>query len=184
VVVGVPARIVGYTETGKRARARVRAGTGETEIGVEGVRLVRSPIIGDLRGDLMAREVGKGLPFAPVRFFVVHNVPSKEVRGEHAHRVCEQLLVCLCGAVAVLVDDGRRREELTLDSPELGLYLPPLVWGVQYKYTPDAMLLVLASQPYDPADYIRDYDQFLAERRARRSARNRAADGRRGLDPT
>jgi len=165
VVVGVPARIVGYTAAGRPVSARSGPAAVEPEIRVAGVRLVRAPIIADLRGDLMARELGRGLPFAPVRCFVVFNVPSKEVRGEHAHRVCEQLLVCLRGALAVVCDDGRERQEIALDSPEVGLYLPPMVWGVQYKYTPDAMLLVLASHPYDPEDYVRDYDQFLEERR-------------------
>lgn len=165
VVVGVPARIVGYAAAGKPVSTRGDVAAVEPEIRVEGVKLLRAPIIADLRGDLMARELGKGLPFAPVRYFVVFNVPSSQVRGEHAHRVCEQFLVCLRGGVAVLCDDGRQRQEFALDSPEVGLYLPPMVWGVQYKYTTDAMLLVLASHLYDPADYIRDYDQYLDERR-------------------
>lgn len=172
VVVGSPARIVRYTEAdaGRQTstHAAVAGGAESVEVHVEGVKLVRAPIIRDLRGNLMAREVGKGLTFPPARCFVVFDVPSKEVRGAHAHRVCEQILVCLRGAVAVVCDDGRHRQELTLDSPEVGLYLPPMVWAVQYKYTQDAMLLVLASHAYDPADYIRDYDQFLAEKRQAR----------------
>jgi dTDP-4-dehydrorhamnose 3,5-epimerase-like enzyme len=107
--------------------------------------------------------VGRGLPFEPVRSFVVFNVPSENVRGEHAHKQCQQLLVCLRGAVTVLCDDGRSRQEFVLDSPALGLYIPPRVWGVQHQYSPDAMLLVHASHPYDPDDYVRNYDQFLAE---------------------
>ncbi len=102
----------------------------------------------------------------PKRYFIVHDVPSKEVRGEHAHRTLHQLLVCITGSVAVLVDDGVQRQELVLDSPELALHVPPMVWSVQYKYTSDAALLVLASDVYDPGDYIRDYEEFLRERRA------------------
>jgi hypothetical protein len=71
----------------------------------------------------------------------------------------------LRGSVAILCDDGHDRQEFLLDSPETGLYLPPMVWGVQYKYSRDALLLVLASRSYDPNDYIRDYDQFIIERR-------------------
>ena len=63
----------------------------------------------------------------------------------------------------MVADDGERRQEFLLDAPELGLYLPPMVWSIQYKYTPDAALLVYASHPYDAADYIRDYDTWLAE---------------------
>jgi UDP-2-acetamido-3-amino-2,3-dideoxy-glucuronate N-acetyltransferase len=103
------------------------------------------------------------IPFEPRRFFSVMRVPSKDVRGAHAHRLCKQFLVCQAGSVAVVVDDGRVREEVVLDDPQLGLYVPPMVWSVQYRYTPDAILLVLASDPYEPLDYIRDYDEFLAE---------------------
>ena len=63
-----------------------------------------------------------------------------------------------------MVDDGTHRQEVILDSPELALYVPPMIWGTQYKYTSDAVLLVLASDVYDPSDYIRDYDRFLHER--------------------
>jgi hypothetical protein len=63
----------------------------------------------------------------------------------------------------VVADDGATRQEFVLDSPALGLHLPPLVWGIQYKYTPDALLAVFASDHYDPDDYIRDYDAFLRE---------------------
>jgi UDP-2-acetamido-3-amino-2,3-dideoxy-glucuronate N-acetyltransferase len=70
--------------------------------------------------------------------------------------------VCLRGSVTVVVEDGRERDEVLLDSPELGLYVPPLIWTTQYRYSPDAVLLVLASDVYDAADYIRSYDEFLA----------------------
>ena len=122
-------------------------------------------MVRDLRGNLSARELGDGLPFQPKRYFIVVDVPSREVRGEHAHRHCAQLLVCLKGRVCCVVDDGKGREEIVLDSPETALHIPPMVWGVQYGYSEDAVLLVLASEEYDPDDYIRDYDAFLAERR-------------------
>jgi dTDP-4-dehydrorhamnose 3,5-epimerase-like enzyme len=92
----------------------------------------------------------------------VYDVPGKDVRGEHAHRECTQFLVCVRGSVSVVVDDGRASEEIVLNGPDTGLLVPPMVWAVQYRYTPDAMLLVLASHEYDPDDYIRDYDQFLS----------------------
>jgi dTDP-4-dehydrorhamnose 3,5-epimerase-like enzyme len=116
----------------------------------------------DMRGSLVAVNFAAELPFLPRRMFVVFHVPSREVRGEHAHRVCEQFLVCLAGQVAVVADDGTNRQEFLLDTPTVGLYLPPMVWGTQYAYSPDARLAVLASHEYDPADYIRDYDEFLS----------------------
>jgi UDP-2-acetamido-3-amino-2,3-dideoxy-glucuronate N-acetyltransferase len=168
VVVGNPARIIRYTDAGVRTQMSPLAHAAGREVPaviVEGVCIHRAPIIEDLRGNLAAREIGAGLPFAPTRFFLVFDVPSKEVRGAHAHRTCRQLLVCLTGSVACLVDDGHHRQEFLLESPELALEIPPMVWAVQYKYTPDASLLVLASHVYDADDYIRSYDDFLATRR-------------------
>lgn len=164
VVVGVPARIVRYAET-RPGDPQATAAAGGERISVAGVRLVPAASVRDLRGNLLAREVGKGLPFTPARCFVVFDVPTEEVRGEHAHRTCAQLLVALRGRVTVACTDGRERDEFVLDSPETGLYVPPMVWAAQYRYSLDAMLLVLASHPYDPGDYIRDYQTFLAERR-------------------
>jgi len=167
VVVGNPARILRYAdaEPGTRLGPVDRETSSGVEVRVRGVQVLRVGMIHDLRGDLIARETGKGLPFVPRRCFLVLDVPSKEVRGEHAHRTCEQLLVCVRGSLSVVCDDGQHRQEFALDTPEIGLYVPPMVWAVQYRYSADAMLLVLASHGYDAQDYIRDYDVFLAERR-------------------
>ena len=101
------------------------------------------------------------LPFIPQRFFTVFDVPSTYVRGSHAHIACEQLLICLKGSVRAVVDDGHVRQEFLLDRPDVGLYIGPQIWGTQYAYTSDAVLLVLASLPYDAADYIRDPEAFF-----------------------
>ena len=90
-------------------------------------------------------------------------VPGREVRGEHAHRRCKQFLVCVRGQFSVVADDGQQRVEVSLDSPNRGLYLPPMTWGIQYKHSADAVMLVFASDHYDASDYIRSYDQFIAE---------------------
>jgi hypothetical protein len=123
-------------------------------------------LVDDLRGQLAAGEFLQHVPFQPQRFFVVFDVPGKEVRGENAHRSCHQFLVCLRGRVSIVVDDGRSAAEIELTTPRLGLYLRPMVWAAQFKYSADAMLLVLASDHYDAADYIRDYDEFLSLARA------------------
>jgi UDP-2-acetamido-3-amino-2,3-dideoxy-glucuronate N-acetyltransferase len=168
IVVGNPARIVGYADTGGGARRRAvrvevpaRGGDWPQRLRVAGVSLHSLARADDLRGSLVSGEVDRHIPFEPQRFFSVMHVPSKDVRGAHAHRLCEQFLICQAGSVAVVLDDGRVREEVILDDPGLGLYLPAMVWGIQYRYTPDALLLVLASRPYEPEDYIRDYDEFL-----------------------
>ena len=89
-------------------------------------------------------------------------VPSQETRGEHAHRRCHQFLICVHGSVRVLADNGSVREEFTLNSPSTGLHLPPMIWGTQYRYSADAVLLVFASERYDSDEYIRDYGEFLS----------------------
>ncbi|MGA9315632.1 MAG: WxcM-like domain-containing protein [Solirubrobacteraceae bacterium] len=171
VVAGNPARIVGYADTDHHDRRRAARADTSAEadewpqrLRVDGVLLYQLTRADDLRGSLVSAEVGDHIPFEPLRYFTVMAVPSKDIRGAHAHRLCEQFLVCQVGQVAVVVDDGEVREEVLLDDPGMGLYLPPLVWGIQYHYTPDALLLVLASRPYEPEDYIRDYDEFLALR--------------------
>ncbi len=162
IVTGNPARIVGYvSEAPKVGVIRPTASrTEDVRSAIGGVELIPLPVIPDLRGALSYGEVGRHLPFVPKRYFIVFDV-GEEVRGEHAHKTLHQLLICVAGSCVVLVDDGRRREEFLLDTPGKGLHIPPMVWGVQYKYSSDAVLLVLASDVYDADDYIRDYEEFL-----------------------
>lgn len=135
----------------------------EVKLMVRGVKVYHLPLIPDARGNLTFAEIGNGLPFLPQRYFLVFDVPGKEVRGKHAHRTLHQFLVCVKGSCCVLVDDGESRAEVTLDSPTIGLYIPPMVWAAQYNFSPDAVLLVLASDLYKPEDYIRDYEEYLRE---------------------
>jgi UDP-2-acetamido-3-amino-2,3-dideoxy-glucuronate N-acetyltransferase len=170
IAVGNPARIAGYVGAGvERTRLTPRAPKPETpgtvNCSVEGVTLHRLPSFRDLRGSLTAGEFHDFLPFVPRRYFMVFDVPNKHVRGAHAHFECHQFLSCISGSCAVVVDDGRSREEILLDDRCIGVYTPPLIWGVQYKYSHDAVLLVLASHEYDANDYIRDYETFLEVRR-------------------
>lgn len=165
IVVGNPARITGYANTARRSVEPVITSEGTTTeervSAVTGVHLRKLTKAVDLRGSLVAGEINDVVPFTPQRFFVVYDVPTAETRGSHAHRLCEQYLICLKGSVHAIVDDGRNREEYHLDSPDTALYMPPMTWGTQYRYSSDALLLVLASHPYDDADYIRDYAEFL-----------------------
>lgn len=168
IVEGNPASIVGYinSEFGGSYHSVVQflpKGLPIEELPVNGVKLYRFPIIQDLRGNLTVGEFKKQIPFTPQRYFMVFGVPSREVRGEHAHFECHQFLICVRGSCSVVVDDGYKRMEVTLNSLSVGLYLPPMTWGVQYKYSSDALLLVFASHHYDAADYIREYGVFLDE---------------------
>jgi UDP-2-acetamido-3-amino-2,3-dideoxy-glucuronate N-acetyltransferase len=125
------------------------------------VRVYQLPIIKDSRGSLSYAQYGELLPFIPKRYFIVFDVPEGQTRGGHAHKEVEQFLVCVKGRVSVFVDDGRTRDEILLDSPSLGLYIPPHVWAGQRYHSGDAVLLVLSSDVYDADEYIRDYDEFL-----------------------
>lgn len=165
IVYGSPARITGYVENSSLAGAvkdmAVRnptdnSGEGGVKIGVGGATLHRFKSVQDMRGDLSVGEFQKDIPFEPKRYFLVFNVPSEKTRGEHAHYKCHQFLICVKGSCAVVADDGAARCEVLLDSPNKGVYLPPLTWGIQYKYSSDAVLLVFASHLYDAADYIRN----------------------------
>ena len=167
IVVGNPARIAGYVNDIGATQAPTLIESGRDgnfqQTGIRGVTLHRLPMVGDLRGHLSVGEFERDIPFKPARYFLVYDVPTEKTRGEHAHRECHQFLVCARGSVAVVADDGKDRVEVTLDGPGVGVYLPPMTWGIQYKYSADAVLLVFASHFYDAADYIRDYDTFLKE---------------------
>jgi dTDP-4-dehydrorhamnose 3,5-epimerase-like enzyme len=150
--------------SGSINRAELPSGSKvDGDLGVKGVKLIELPHFADFRGSLSFAEFPGLLPFIPRRYFITYEVPSQEVRGEHAHRRCHQFLVCVAGNCSVIVDDGLRRRETVLDRPTLGIYIPPMVWSVEYKHSPNTVLLVLASDVYQNADYIRDYDLFLRE---------------------
>jgi UDP-2-acetamido-3-amino-2,3-dideoxy-glucuronate N-acetyltransferase len=127
---------------------------------VPAVQLVDLPIVDDSRGRLSFAQYDDQLPFIPQRFFVVYDVPAGQVRGGHAHRTTHQFLVCVKGSVLIVVDDGRKSQEILLNSAAAGLYIPPKIWATQQNYSADALLLVLSSDAYDPEEYIRDYDEF------------------------
>jgi len=161
IVEGAPARIIGYVGASVEALAPVEpVGDAIQASTVRGVQLHRMPRVADIRGNLTVGEFDRSIPFQVKRYFIVFDVPTMETRGEHAHRVCHQFLICVRGSCAVVADDGTHRQEFLLDRPDLGVYLPPMVWGIQYKYSADAVLLVYASHYYDSADYIRNYAEF------------------------
>jgi hypothetical protein len=115
----------------------------------------------DERGALAALEGGRSVPFDIARVYYLYGVGAGAERGFHAHRLLHQWAVCVNGSCTMVVDDGRRREAVTLDSPALGLHLGPMIWREMRDFTPGSVLLVLASAHHDEADYIRDYAQFI-----------------------
>lgn len=167
VLSGNPASIVDYVtsdlvDTTSPFMIDMSGITVRTALQTENCFLEPVPNFVDVRGSLTAIENGSGVPFVPKRVFLVYGVGSQHVRGEHAHHECGQFLVAINGSLSVMIDDGQTREEVRLSDKSVGLYLAPGTWGVQYKFSADCILMVLASHPYENADYIRDYDTFLA----------------------
>lgn len=164
IVVGNPARIMGYVDTVHSQASLVSPWQDASDLPalrVKGAALHRMPLVKDLRGMLSFGEVGEHLPFIPQRYFTIFSVPNEEVRGEHAHRELHEFLICLRGSCSVALDDGFVRDEIVLNTPTIGLHVPPRLWRVHYKYSADAILLVLASDVYSAKDYIRGYEEFV-----------------------
>ncbi len=166
VVVGNPAKVVRYADTVHPATEGSRRTRDDvTTPIVDGVRWLDMTVASDVRGQLTVTQWDQHLPFLPERAFFVHHVPSAKVRGEHAHKVCEQVLIALGGSVKVVVDDGHVRQQFSVADGSRGLYIPAGIWATQYDYSPDCVLAVFASHKYDESDYLRDYDQYLAYRK-------------------
>lgn len=160
---GESAQRSGIPPTSENLGSAVRiSGAHEGRVGVGLAQLVALKEASDSRGTLIAADTQSGLPFQPTRYFTVSDVPDGERRGIHAHRVCHQFLVALRGEVHAIVADGAGCREVILDNPRKGLYVPPLIWGTQHSFSSDALLLVLASDVYDPADYIHHWQEFIS----------------------
>lgn len=120
------------------------------------------PVHGDERGQLVAVEELKNIPFDIKRVYYLYETVQGARRGFHAHKNLEQILICVHGSCMILLDNGHEKCDVLLNKPNEGLYISNNVWREMYGFSPDAVLLVLASQLYDEADYIRNYDEFLS----------------------
>lgn len=128
------------------------------------VRKLEFPQRGDERGHLVIVEGMKDIPFEIKRVFYIYGSDSEVVRGQHANRESEFVLINVAGTSKVKVKDGEGNETVyCLDRPHMGIYLPNMVWKDMYDFSPDSVLLVLASTHYDPDEYIREYEEFLRE---------------------
>ena len=118
--------------------------------------------LGDERGSLVAVEVGmdKAVPFDIKRVYYIYHTEKKVSRGYHAHKKLKQVAICVAGKCRMVLDDGKKREEVWLDSPTKGLVIEDMTWRGMHDFSDDCVLLVLASEHYDESDYIRDYEEF------------------------
>ncbi len=116
---------------------------------------------GDDRGQLIALEEFKDIPFQIKRVYYMYDTEKEVTRGCHAHRSLEQILICIHGSCKIKLDDGKETKMVPLERPYEGLYVSGHMWREMYAFSPDAVLMVLASELYDESDYIRDYNEFL-----------------------
>ena len=133
---------------------------------------------GDERGILISLEEKKNIPFEIRRCYFMYNTQPGISRGYHAHKTLRQVLVCVRGSCRILLDDGEEKQTVTLDRPNLGLYMESGLWRVMYDFSEDAVLMVLADQLYDESDYIRDYDAFLKYQAEQREKSGNSGDDR------
>jgi hypothetical protein len=133
---------------------------GQSESLPGGCRWLEFEKFSDSRGALTPYESLRHVPFAIERAFVFYDIPVGESRGAHAHRTLEQILVAISGSFEVVIDDGKSERTVVCERPWRGLYVPPLVWSSQVKFAGGTVGLVIASAPFDEADYIRDYSEF------------------------
>lgn len=125
------------------------------------IQIVNFPPLGDDRGSLVALEANKSVPFEIKRVYYIFGTKEGVSRGFHAHRNLKQVAVCVTGSCRFVLDNGKQREEVLLDCSTKGLIIEDLTWREMHDFSPDCVLLVLASEYYDENDYIRDYNEFI-----------------------
>lgn len=126
------------------------------------VKWVDFQSLGDERGSLVAVEIGmdKAVPFDIKRVYYIYHTEQGVSRGYHAHHNLKQVAICVAGRCRMVLDDGKKREDVWLEAPTKGLLIEDLTWREMHDFSEDCVLLVLASEHYDEADYIRDYENF------------------------
>ena len=124
-------------------------------------KLVDFKTLGDERGSLIAIEEGYNAPFQIKRVYYMYDTGKNVVRGKHAHKTLQQILVCVHGSCKVLLDNGKEKKIVLLEKPYEGLYISNDMWREMYDFSSDAVLMVFASEVYNESDYIRNYDEFI-----------------------
>ncbi|EML9905080.1 MULTISPECIES: FdtA/QdtA family cupin domain-containing protein [Morganella] len=125
------------------------------------INLIEFKTLGDDRGSLISLEQNKNIPFEIKRIYYIFGTKENVSRGFHAHRNLQQVAVCLSGSCRFVLDNGEKREDIILNSPDKGLYISNYMWREMHDFSPDCVLIVLASDFYLESDYIRNYDDFM-----------------------
>jgi len=132
-------------------------------------KIINLPKITDFRGAITFIEEERHIPFVIKRVYYLYDVPGGETRGGHAHRNLEQFLISVSGSFDVIINDGHYQRTFHLNRPFFGLYIPPMTWRELENFSSGSVCLVLASEYFDQADYIRDFDEFVEEARPGRT---------------
>lgn len=125
------------------------------------IELIQLPKIMDERGNLTFLEGEKHIPFKIKRTYMIYDVPGGEIRGSHAYKELDEVIIALSGCFDLLVDDGDKTKVYTLNRSYNAIYVPHGLWRTLQNFSTNALCLVLASTDYDEEDYIRDYEEFL-----------------------
>ena len=124
-------------------------------------QLIDFEVKGNYNGKLVALEVGQQIPFEIKRVYYIWGTQKDIIRGKHAHHKLEQIVICLSGSCDFILDDGKKRETVHLEKANQGIYIKNVIWREFTNFSKDCVIVVLASEHYDEADYIRDYTTFL-----------------------
>lgn len=126
------------------------------------IKMLDFNILGDERGHLIAIETNRHVPFDIKRVYYLFGTKPEVARGFHAHRELQQVAICISGSCRFLMDDGVNKESVVLDNASQGLFIGPMQWHEMHDFSPDCVLMVLASDVYNERDYIRGYEEFIA----------------------
>lgn len=126
-------------------------------------KLINFDIKGDYNGKLIALEGNRNIPFDIKRVYYIYDTLSDVIRGKHAHRSLEQVIICISGSCDFMLDNGYEKAEINLSNPSQGLYIKHNIWREFTNFSKDCVVIVLANQQYNESDYIRDYNTFLKE---------------------
>lgn len=130
---------------------------------IDDCKIIEFKDLGDERGKLVVVEGTKDIPFAIQRVFYIYGSDCSVVRGQHANRKSEFVLINVAGKSKVKIDDGNRQKVVELNRPMMGIYIPQMVWKDMYDFSEDSVLLCLASTHYDGTEYIRNYEEYVSE---------------------
>ena len=124
-------------------------------------KFIRFKQMGDERGHLVVVEGGKDIPFEIARVFYIYGSDNNVIRGKHANKRSEFVLINVSGTSKVKVDNGNTSEVFELNEPHTGIYIPKMIWKDMYDFSQDSVLLVLSNEKYDPEEYIKDYEEYI-----------------------